>query len=174
MCTCTTTDRATTSHVLLYASTLEILCKQDESAKQWGAELRVIGDLSLAPPALQAAAARLMQSSRESAGPQARAIVNICFSYTSSQELQAASDEILGGLAHSHLLPHDVGPSLLQRVMHTKVGLGVGVGVGVGGGLALHTQQSLRSSCQHTSVSLRHPTSVTAYLQSQLSLFKQN
>lgn len=92
---------------------------QDESAKQWGAELRVIGDLSLAPPSLQAAAARLTQSSRES-GP-TRAVVNICFSYTSSQELQHAAGEISGGLAESYLLRHDVRPSLLQRVMHTKV-----------------------------------------------------
>lgn len=104
---------------------------QDESAKQWGAELRVIGDLSRAPPALQAAAARLMQSSKES-GP-TRAVVNICFSYTSSQELQHAADEICGGLAESHLLTHDVRPSLLQRVMHTKVGAHVNVGQGRAG-----------------------------------------
>jgi hypothetical protein len=62
-----------------------------------------------------------MQSSKE-AGP-TRAVVNICFSYTSSQELQHAADEICGGLAESHLLTHDVRPSLLQRVMHTKVGV---------------------------------------------------
>jgi len=92
---------------------------QDESAKQWQAELRVIGDLSLAPPSLQAAAARLMQGSRES-GP-TRAVVNICFPYTSSQELQHTADEICGGLGASFLLQHDVGPSLLHRVMHTKV-----------------------------------------------------
>lgn len=51
-----------------------------------------------------------------------RAIVNICFAYTSTQELQHAADEIAAGLAESHLLQHDVRPSLLQRVMHTKVG----------------------------------------------------
>jgi hypothetical protein len=53
---------------------------------------------------------------------QCRAVVNICFSYTSTQELQHAADEIAGGLVESHLLQHDVRPSLLQRVMHTKVG----------------------------------------------------
>lgn len=93
----------------------------------------MIGDLSLAPPSLQAAAARLMAGSRES-GP-TRAVVNICFPYTSSQELQHAADEICGGLGASFLLQHDVRPSLLHRVMHTKVrGGGRGFGRGGGGG----------------------------------------
>jgi hypothetical protein len=55
-------------------------CLQDEDAKRWQAELRVIGDLSRAPPYIQAAAARLMQGSKEQ-GP-THAVVNICFSYT--------------------------------------------------------------------------------------------
>ncbi|WIA44070.1 hypothetical protein OEZ86_010430 [Tetradesmus obliquus] len=90
----------------------------DEDAKRWGAELRVVGDLSRAPPAIQAAAARLMQGSKEQ-GP-TRSIVNICFSYTSSQELQHAVQQVAAGVAQSQLLPDDVTPQLLQQVMHTR------------------------------------------------------
>ncbi|WIA23574.1 hypothetical protein OEZ85_000293 [Tetradesmus obliquus] len=90
----------------------------DEDAKRWGAELRVVGDLSRAPPAIQAAAARLMQGSKEQ-GP-TRSVVNICFSYTSSQELQHAVQQVAAGVAQSQLLPDDVTPQLLQQVMHTR------------------------------------------------------
>ncbi|KAF6259776.1 putative undecaprenyl diphosphate synthase-domain-containing protein [Scenedesmus sp. NREL 46B-D3] len=90
----------------------------DEDAKRWQAELRVVGDLSRAPPAIQAAAARLMQGSKEQ-GP-TRAVVNICFSYTSSQELQHAVQQVAAGVGQSQLLLDDVTPGLLQQVMHTR------------------------------------------------------
>lgn len=41
-------------------------------------QVRVIGDLSLAPPSVQRAAARVMQATRH----HSRCVLNICFSYT--------------------------------------------------------------------------------------------
>jgi hypothetical protein len=52
---------------------------QDKTAQQWNAQLRVLGDLTLAPQGLQAAAAQLMLSS---AGPGTTSTVNIFFCYT--------------------------------------------------------------------------------------------
>lgn len=52
---------------------------------------------------------------------QQQRIVNICFSYTSSQELAAAAGQLQAGLTESELLPDDVTPGLLHRVMHTQV-----------------------------------------------------
>ncbi|KAI8462818.1 MAG: Decaprenyl diphosphate synthase-like protein [Monoraphidium minutum] len=96
---------------------------QDEAARQWGAELRVLGDLSLAPPGVQAAAARLMRSSaalRDAAPPGApRRLVNVCFSYTSSEELGAALGRLRGGLAAWQLLPADVDAGLVAAALHT-------------------------------------------------------
>jgi hypothetical protein len=66
-------------------------------------------------------------SSSSSGGGGGRRVVNICFSYTSSQELAAAAGQLAGGLAESELLPGDVTPSLLHRVMHTQVRRGVSV-----------------------------------------------
>jgi undecaprenyl pyrophosphate synthase len=56
-------------------------CFQDKNVQRWQAELRVVGDLSKAPAAVQAAAARMVQGLKE----QERScvhVVNICFSYT--------------------------------------------------------------------------------------------
>lgn len=43
-----------------------------------GVQVRVIGDLSLAPRSVQAAAQRVMAATRH----HSRAVLNICFSYT--------------------------------------------------------------------------------------------
>jgi undecaprenyl pyrophosphate synthase len=60
---------------------LVLLLLQDKDAEQWGAELRVIGDLTRAPVSVQKMAARLMQSSKDQQR-EARAVINLCFCYT--------------------------------------------------------------------------------------------
>ncbi|KAL4419506.1 hypothetical protein ABPG77_002292 [Micractinium sp. CCAP 211/92] len=53
-----------------------------------GVQVRVIGDLSLAPPAVQAAAAAVMAATAH----HDRAVLNLCFSYSASEELLHALD----------------------------------------------------------------------------------
>ncbi len=53
--------------------------QEDGLAEAHGVEIRVVGDLSLAPPAVQGSAARLMLKTQ--ALPAKRAVLNICFSY---------------------------------------------------------------------------------------------
>jgi hypothetical protein len=54
---------------------------QNKDVKRWQAELRVLGDLSKAPAAVQAAAARMVQGLKEQERTRVH-VVNICFSYT--------------------------------------------------------------------------------------------
>ena len=49
-------------------------------AEREGVEMRVVGDLSLAPAGVQGAAARMMDSTSRLRNK--RALLNICFSYT--------------------------------------------------------------------------------------------
>lgn len=83
----------------------------------------MLGDLSRAPPGVQAAAARLMRSSAqlcESAPPGSpRRVVNVYFSYTSTEELGTALGRLRGGLAGWQLLPGDVDWVLVQAAMYT-------------------------------------------------------
>ena len=116
-----------------------LLYTKDESARRWGAELRVLGDLSRAPPAVAAAAARLMRASAElaaAAPPGApRRVVNVCFAYSSGEELGAALARLRGAVAGGQLLPSDVTPALLRAALHTgRSSSGVADGSGSGSG----------------------------------------
>ena len=53
---------------------------------QHGVQVRVVGDLSLAPPPVRLAAERIMAATRH----HTRAVLNICFSYTASEEMLRA------------------------------------------------------------------------------------
>ncbi|KAL4853319.1 Dehydrodolichyl diphosphate synthase complex subunit [Chlorella vulgaris] len=55
-----------------------------------GVQVRVIGDLSLAPVAVQVAASRIMDATAH----HTRAVLNLCFSYTASEELHRALDHL--------------------------------------------------------------------------------
>lgn len=54
--------------------------QQDGLAEREGVEIRVIGDLALAPGSVQGAAARMMQATAQLKNR--NAVLNICFSYT--------------------------------------------------------------------------------------------
>ncbi len=83
----------------------------------------MLGDLARAPPGVQAASARLMRSSAAlaaSAPPGApRRVVNVCFSYTSTEELAAAVGRLRGAVGGGALLAGDVTRDLLRDAMHT-------------------------------------------------------
>lgn len=54
--------------------------QDDGLAEREGVEIRVLGDLDLAPPSVQGAAARMME--RTARLRRKRAVLNICFAYT--------------------------------------------------------------------------------------------
>eukprot|EP00798_Chlamydomonas_sp_ICE-L_P030940 gene30942-35997_t len=114
------------------------LAKENGLAEREGLEMRMLGDLSIAPPSVQGAAARLM---RETAAIRnKKALLNICFSYTSgpdvaptrclasslrgglgaTEELVSAVDTMQRAVSSSHLHPDDITPSLLPQLLHSS------------------------------------------------------
>lgn len=64
----------------LLSAALHAAWPQDNGlAEREGIEMRVVGDLSVPPPGVQGAAARLMANTAKL--PRKRAVLNICFSY---------------------------------------------------------------------------------------------
>jgi undecaprenyl pyrophosphate synthase len=57
---------------------LSLRAQEHDVLVRHGVQVRVIGDLSLAPPGVQAAAAAIMDATRH----HGRAVLNLCFSYT--------------------------------------------------------------------------------------------
>lgn len=62
----------------LFLSTFAV--QENGLAEREGVEMRIVGDLSLLPSAVQGAAARLMQNTASL--KRCHAVLNICFSYT--------------------------------------------------------------------------------------------
>ena len=78
--------------------------------------VQVIGDLTLLPPRVQKAAARAMLVSRHFDN----AILNICLSYTSRQEIMSACGEVLNAVRDGRLEPDDVGEQVLADSLYTS------------------------------------------------------
>lgn len=93
------------------------LMKDKTIKDKYGVEVRVIGDLSLSPESVQAAAARLMQSSMNLKKKQA--VLNICFSYSATEELAHAVHDMQQAIHEGSILPEDVSPSLLLNCLYT-------------------------------------------------------
>jgi undecaprenyl diphosphate synthase len=64
-----------------------------------GIAVRVLGDLTLLPSYLQLTLAKVMQSSRRNT----RAVLNICFAYSSRSECERAAHELAEGLTRHEL-----------------------------------------------------------------------
>lgn len=66
-----------------------------------GVCIRVLGDLELLPPDVLASVARAVNFSRNNN----RAVLNVCFSYTSRHEMTQAVRRIVQGTAEGMILP---------------------------------------------------------------------
>ncbi|MEW5303819.1 MAG: hypothetical protein WDW36_006474 [Sanguina aurantia] len=94
------------------------LAQENGLAEREGVEMRIVGDLSLLPSAVQGAAARLMQNTASL--KRCHAVLNICFSYTSTEELLCALSALQGGLASGALSSSDISPGLLDQCLRTR------------------------------------------------------
>ncbi|EFJ53135.1 hypothetical protein VOLCADRAFT_55634, partial [Volvox carteri f. nagariensis] len=93
------------------------LAQDNGLAEREGIRMHIVGDLELPPPAVQGAAARLMRGT--AALPRHRATLNVCFSYTASEESVNAVHEIQQAVRDGLLLPGDVTSETLMGALHT-------------------------------------------------------
>ena len=68
--------------MVLAESKYKELAAENGLAEKESVEIRVIGDLSLAPPSVRSAAARMMKETSKIGAEKRRAVLNICFSYS--------------------------------------------------------------------------------------------
>ncbi|EIE27677.1 Di-trans-poly-cis-decaprenylcistransferase [Coccomyxa subellipsoidea C-169] len=94
---------------------LEELLHRD-LVERHGVQVRVLGDLSLLPASVQAAAKRAMDSTKL----HTRGILNICFSYGSRQEMAQAVGKVQDGVMSGALCPDDVSPNDIEQHLYTE------------------------------------------------------
>ncbi|KAK9815737.1 hypothetical protein WJX72_008740 [[Myrmecia] bisecta] len=95
---------------------LQQLLTERELVDQYGIQIRVIGDLSLLPAHVRASAQHVMQATQHNS----RGILNICFSYTSRQEMSQAVARAQASLQQGVIAPQDVTVSYLEDLLYTR------------------------------------------------------
>ncbi|GLC67521.1 hypothetical protein PLESTF_000566600 [Pleodorina starrii] len=93
------------------------LAQDNGLAEREGIQMHIVGDLQLLPGAVQGAAARLMRGT--AALRSRRATLNVCFSYTASEESVTAVHELQDAVRSGKLQPDDVTPEALTGALRT-------------------------------------------------------
>lgn len=107
------------SLMVLAESKYKELAAENGLAEREGVEIRVIGNLSLAPLSVQSAAARMMKETSKIGAEKRRAVLNICFSYSSQEEVSQAREAISEAVNEGRLLATDFCPRLLHGALRT-------------------------------------------------------
>ncbi|KAG2435494.1 hypothetical protein HYH02_011789 [Chlamydomonas schloesseri] len=94
------------------------LARDNGLAEREGIRMHIVGDLTLPPPSVQGAAARLMRNT--AALRRQRATLNVCFSYTASEESVAAVAELQAAVRQGLLERGDVTPAALHGALRTR------------------------------------------------------
>ncbi|XP_033739932.1 dehydrodolichyl diphosphate synthase complex subunit DHDDS-like [Pecten maximus] len=78
--------------------------------------VRVLGNLSLLPPDIQQVVADAVEFSKDNT----RAILNVCFSYTSRDEICAGMRELAEGVSNGLIRTSDISEELLDNCLYTR------------------------------------------------------
>eukprot|EP00053_Salpingoeca_punica_P008656 m.77394 g.77394 ORF g.77394 m.77394 type:complete len:429 (+) comp14697_c0_seq1:310-1596(+) len=92
------------------------LLSKSELIQKHGVCVRVLGDVSLLPADLQVSISKAVHLSRNNT----RAILNVCFAYTSHHEITEAARLIATGLQSGQLQQSDVSEELIERCLYTE------------------------------------------------------
>ncbi|KAG0016998.1 hypothetical protein BGZ81_010961 [Podila clonocystis] len=92
------------------------LCEQSEIVQQYGIGIRVPGDISLLPMDVQEVCHRAVELTKNNK----RAILNMCFPYTSRDELAMAARSLVSGIEAQDLDPSDITTSVLDQSLYTR------------------------------------------------------
>uniref|UniRef100_A0A1I8GKR7 Alkyl transferase n=2 Tax=Macrostomum lignano TaxID=282301 RepID=A0A1I8GKR7_9PLAT len=96
------------------------LLQELDRLRAYGVCVRVLGNLQLLPADLRAAAARVMQATSS----HSKARLNVCFAYTSRDDMAHAVSLAGQAVRSGLLLPDDVTPRLLDRCARTYLSPG--------------------------------------------------
>ena len=92
---------------------LRQMSKEEHMIQQQGMRVRVVGDLSRVSESLHAEMQHVMRMTQDNS----RQLLNICFSYTSRNEIASAMSKLASACAQSKLMPCDVSEELLERCL---------------------------------------------------------
>ncbi|KAF9930899.1 hypothetical protein FBU30_011097 [Linnemannia zychae] len=92
------------------------LCEQSELVRQYGIGIRVLGDTSLLPEDVRQVIRKAVDLTKKNN----RAILNMCFPYTSREELTMATRSLVSGIEAHDLNPSDVSTSVLEDSLYTR------------------------------------------------------
>ncbi|KAF9183296.1 cis-prenyltransferase [Haplosporangium sp. Z 767] len=92
------------------------LCEHSELVNQYGIGIRVLGNVSLLPDDVRKVVRRAVELTKKNT----RAILNMCFPYTSREELTMASRSLVSGIEARELDPSDVTTGVLENSLYTR------------------------------------------------------
>ncbi|KAF9095479.1 cis-prenyltransferase [Mortierella sp. AD031] len=92
------------------------LCEQSELVRQYGIGIRVLGDTSLLPEDVRKVIRKAVDLTKKNN----RAILNMCFPYTSREELTMATRSLVSGIEAHDLDPSDISTSVLEDSLYTR------------------------------------------------------
>lgn len=92
------------------------LLEEQENLEKHGVQIRVLGDLSLLPEDIQKLIAQAVMRTRS----YNKCFLNVCFAYTSRQEMANAVREMAWGVEQGLLEPSDVSEFLLDKCLYTS------------------------------------------------------
>ncbi|KAG0234610.1 hypothetical protein BGW42_006361 [Actinomortierella wolfii] len=92
------------------------LCEKSELVRRYGIGIRVLGDTSLLPSDVQAVVNKAVELTKHNN----RAILNMCFPYTSREEITMATKALVAGVEASELAPSDITTNVLDQSLYTR------------------------------------------------------
>ncbi|KAG0008486.1 Structural maintenance of chromosomes protein 2 [Entomortierella chlamydospora] len=92
------------------------LCEHSELVDRYGIGIRVLGDDTLLPEDVRQVIRRAVDLTKKNN----RAILNMCFPYTSREELAMATRSLVGGIEAQELNPSDITTSVLENSLYTR------------------------------------------------------
>lgn len=91
------------------------LMEEKDKIQEYGVCVRVLGNVSLLPNDIQEIIAEVVTYSKDNT----RAILNVCFAYTSRDEMCTAMKEIAEGVSLGLIKDSDVSEALLEKSLYT-------------------------------------------------------
>lgn len=94
----------------------EELLNHEDIIHKHGVSIRVLGDITLVPEYLQHAMAKAICNTQHNK----KAVLNVCFSYTSRAEIVNAAKTLTTGVYEGHIGPEDITEELLDDCLYTS------------------------------------------------------